>query len=143
LGTDNQNPATPDPNQAPGPALSSPEDKLLDQVFDIFNQAGMQNIQRCHLMSATLIKAPGQPQKTLVRMSSEKTKINIYSQKKLLKKLSFKIFLNEDLTKQDGRIFKRAREHVKQGLLHSTWTKGGKVFAKSSDKGTPFEVTNL
>jgi hypothetical protein len=103
----------------------------------------MQNILRSHLLSATLIKAPGQPQKTLIRMNSEKTKINIYSQKKLLKNLTFRVYLNEDLTKYDGKIFKRAREHVKQGLLHSAWTKGGKTFAKSSDKGTPFEVSDL
>jgi hypothetical protein len=76
-------------------------------------------------------------------MKYEQYKINIYRQKKLLKTLPYKLFLNEDLTKEDGRIYRQSRKHVKEGLLHSTWTKGGVVYAKTLPNGTPYEVKNV
>jgi hypothetical protein len=124
--------------------LSTPshEDKIIQQILETFDQAGLQNIHRDHFLSVKTIKQPGMPNRILIKTRSEKVKINIFKQKKLLKKLPYKLFINEDLTKTDGNIYKRARDHVKQGILHSTWTKGGKVYAKSTENGTPYVVSD-
>jgi hypothetical protein len=118
------------------------EEKIIAQISSIFIQAGLTNFKPQQICSATSVKIPGLENRILIKLCSEKAKINIFSQKKLLKSLPYKLFINEDLTKEDGKKFKKAREQVKQGILFSTWTKGGKVFGKSSPKGSPFHISD-
>jgi hypothetical protein len=49
--------------------------------------------------------------------------------------------MNEDLTKEDSLIFKKAREEMKQGRLHSVWTRAGLVWVKTSEAGQPFQLS--
>jgi hypothetical protein len=122
---------------------SSTEMRYISRIYEVLSQAGMQDIAQEHICSASIIKIPGQPQRILFRLNSIKSKINIFKQKKLLKSLPFRVYLNEDLTKEDGRIYKKSREQVKDGLIFSTWTKGGIVFAKKSENSKPFEVLDI
>jgi hypothetical protein len=43
-----------------------------------------------------------------------------------------KIFISEDLTALEARIFFLARQLKKAGAIHTTWTKDGKVFVRRS-----------
>jgi 5-bromo-4-chloroindolyl phosphate hydrolysis protein len=63
-----------------------------------------------------------------------------FYQKKKLKNCGKKYYINEDLTKQDSKIFRKARQEVKEGVLSACWTKGGVTWAKSTPEGKPFIV---
>jgi hypothetical protein len=77
---------------------------------------------------------------TIVTLINEHVKNNLYLQRTKLKKLGGKIYINEDLTREDSKIFKRAREEVKSQKLHSTWTRYGKVYGKLTESGKPFVI---
>jgi hypothetical protein len=62
------------------------------------------------------------------------------AQRKKLKQCSQKYFINEDLTKPDAKLFRQAREDVKAGILHTCWTKNGRVWAKASPEAKPFLI---
>jgi hypothetical protein len=124
-------------------SASNAQGRIISQVIGVLQQAGLKDIHTDQVSSIHTIKAPGQPNKILAKLKSEHYKINIFRQKKLLKSLPFKVFINEDLTKEDGKIYRIARKRVKDGILHSVWSKGGIIYAKTSDKGSPFEVKDL
>ena len=41
-----------------------------------------------------------------------------------------RIFVNEQLTKKNAGLFKKARELRRNGVIDSTWTYNGRVFVK-------------
>jgi hypothetical protein len=128
-------------------ASSTPEsriqNRLILHIIDFLTRAGMSDICPAQFDSVTTIKSQGASNRLLVRMKQERYKINIYKQKKLLKNLPQKIYLNEDLTKEDDKIFRKTRQHVKEGIIYSAWTKGGVVYAKTTPDSTPYAVTEL
>ena len=52
-----------------------------------------------------------------------------------------RIYVNEQLTKKNAALFKKARDLKKQATIDSTWTYNGKVFLKKSQSGSPIEIT--
>ena len=44
------------------------------------------------------------------------------------------IFINEDLTRVDGQILRKALKAKKDGGYHSVWTSYGKVFARKTQR---------
>jgi DNA repair exonuclease SbcCD ATPase subunit len=109
----------------------------------ILGQAGIQNVKENDISSLDKVSVPGKDNKNtywLIKMKSESAKTNLYSQRTKLKNAEKKIFLNEDLTKEDAIIFRKARQRVKDGLLQSTWTWGGVVFGKCDANGKPFQI---
>ena len=52
-----------------------------------------------------------------------------------------RIYVNEQLTKKNAALFKKARDLKKQAKIDSTWTYNGKVFLKKSQSGSPKEIT--
>lgn len=137
--------AEPEQNEAEAAAVSSTppsiHERLINQVCDTLNAAGFKNVSTEQFLSAYIIKSQGQSSRVLCKLTSEQYKMNIFRQKKLLKHCSSRLYLNEDLTKTDGKIYANARLHVKEGILHSTWSKGGVIYAKRSENGVPFVVT--
>lgn len=117
------------------------EKRLIAHVCGQLSRANIKDVSPSQIASATTIKVPGQQNRILLKFISEKQKINVFKQKKLLKDLPYKAFINEDLTKSDGQIFKKTRQDVKSGILFATWTKGGIVHAKASKEGEPFVVS--
>jgi hypothetical protein len=89
------------------------------------------------------ITVPGNatPDIYVFKLRSEEKKRLIFSQRMKLKNYKHKLFLNEDLTKSDSSLFKKARADVKSGKLFSTWTKNGLVWGKLSDSGKPFLIS--
>ena len=52
-----------------------------------------------------------------------------------------RIYVNEQLTKKNAALFKKARDLKKQAKIDSTWTYNEKVFLKKSQSGSPKEIT--
>ena len=52
-----------------------------------------------------------------------------------------RIYVNEQLTKKNAALFKKARDLKMQATIDSTWTYNGKVFLKKSQSGSPIEIT--
>ena len=48
-----------------------------------------------------------------------------------------KVYVNEDLTRTDGLILKKALRQKKSGSYTQVWTAHGKVFARCERGGTP------
>lgn len=51
-----------------------------------------------------------------------------------------RIFVNEQLTKKNAGLFKKARELRRNGVIDSTWTYNGRVFVKKTQTATPEEI---
>lgn len=129
------------------PTQGDPESTIyhryVTSMRKILNEAGIDGIDDTDFSDFIRINIPNQTgsnQVTLVKMVSESKRDRLYMQKSKLKNCSSKFYLNEDLTSHDSKTFKRVRKEVKEGSLHSCWTRGGQVWAKSTQEGKPFPV---
>jgi uncharacterized coiled-coil protein SlyX len=111
----------------------------------IFGEAGIVGVKADDVDELVKINTPNQQgasHSILLKFSSEAKRNKLFFQKKKLKNCKEKYYINEDLTKDIARIYKRTRQEVKNGTLHSCWTKFGTVWAKSAPDGTPFSIAN-
>ena len=74
----------------------------------------------------------------------------IYKQKKELRDISEKLFINEDLTPKKAVMFSKARKLKKDGKIHNTWTHDSIIYytvSENDDKPkkilTEVEITKL
>lgn len=116
---------------------------LTASVLDVFKQADIQDITKDDIDSIIRITPAGQSQFLLMRMKSPKAKSRLYSQRTKLKQLSYRAYINEDLTTEEATNHKKARSRVKEGLLHSCWTIDGLVFGKATADGKPFQIKDI
>lgn len=126
-----------------GDGLEINDDNRVTSLIESLSQAGIQNIQETDFTSIDKVSISGKENKGiywLVKMVSEKAKNNLYSQRTKLKNSDKRIFINEDLTKEDAIIFRKARQRVKEGLLLSTWTWNGVVYGKCEANGKSFQI---
>ena len=113
---------------------------MISHLVDLCKECKITDFNITDIASSALVKSPGSTQRDslIIEMQSVYKKNQFYAQKKLLKKCKERVFVNESLTKVDSQIFRKSRADVKNGKLFATWTNNCKVWAKSSDKGTPF-----
>jgi hypothetical protein len=138
-------PAVPrNPQDNEGADLPRPDmqEILKDKIFEVFHEAGIVNVLREDIVNIQKFKLQGQPSLLIVKMVNEAKKIVLYKQRTKLRNCSTKIYMNEDLTRQDSQLFKQGREDVKNKRLHSVWTLNGRVFAKKEEQGKPFVYRN-
>ena len=76
------------------------------------------------------------PPPIIVRFCNKKIRNVILSRKRRLRESGF--FINEHLTPANSKLFFEARREVANHKLHSTWTRGGKIFAKETERGPAF-----
>jgi hypothetical protein len=122
----------------------TPQLKYAKSIMKVISEAGIENIQETDIGTIQKINIPGNASNSsilIVKMSSEGAKATLYAQRTKLKNCSSKIFLNEDLTREDATVFKKAREEVKKGKLFTAWTKSGLVWVKTSETGKPFQIS--
>lgn len=123
---------------------NQPRDTLLKlSVMKIINDVNIEGILPEHIVSINKITPAGKPAFLMVRMSSPDLKKKLYTQRTKLKNCSDRVYINEDLTKEEATIFKRARQQVKQGTLHSCWSSDGLIYAKTSTDGKPFQLRDI
>jgi hypothetical protein len=125
------------------PADGSTHDKYLTTMRKILEEAKFLGFHDTDFLEFTKINIPNQTgpnHVVLLKMVCESKRDSLFAQKNKLKNCASKIFINEDLTRHDAKIFKRVRGEVKSGSLHSCWTKHGLVWAKATQDGKPFPV---
>ena len=65
----------------------------------------------------------------------------IYSQR--VRQLKDKnIYISEDLTMAESNLFYKARQLKKKKIIHSTWTKEGKIYVRQKAEDEPIESNN-
>jgi hypothetical protein len=121
----------------------SRHDSYSNSIMQVLQDAGITDIKAEDFCSIMKITPSGQPSFLLAKISSIKQKMKLYTQRTKLKNCTTKVYMNEDLTKDDGLIYKKARKDVKEGVLHSCWTLGGLVYGKSSPEGKPFQIKDI
>ncbi len=83
------------------------------------------------------------PRKLMVKFRSKKMRDDFYSNRKktpITPSSSDNIYINEDLTQLRSKLFHDARNLVKIGKLHSTWTQYGNVMVKSTNNDKPTAI---
>ena len=67
----------------------------------------------------------------IVRFVNKKSKIKVLKNVRKLKGTN--VYINEHLTKKNGKIAKKARLLRREGKISNTWTRDCKVFVKTID----------
>jgi hypothetical protein len=116
------------------------QDKYIKTFHQILNEANFEGVSQSDFLGSTRVTSPSKNNFIIFRLSSPEKKNQIFSQRTKLKGLTHRIFINEDLTREDAAIFKRARSEQKNGKLSSVWTRDGKVWGKATDSGKPFVI---
>jgi hypothetical protein len=130
------------PIQNPDSNLSKHQRHLV-ALNATLEEAGITNLTDDDFSEFVSINTPNQAgagSTILIKCVSEAKRDLLFSQRFKLKNCASKIYINEDLTKWDAKIFKRARNEVKNGTLHACWTKSGLVWAKATESGKPFPI---
>jgi hypothetical protein len=124
----------------PASNLTERQSTFKEIFMKKIKEAEIKGVELSDLSSVHFGKGHDSKNFVILTMSNEQAKNILYFQRTKLKKLEGKIYINEDLTKEDSRIYRKTREEVKQKKLFSTWTHHGKVFGKLSEIGKPFHI---
>jgi hypothetical protein len=132
-GINLKSPAT--SNEEPKPNL---HELLKNKVMETFSEAGIDGLHKEDIINIQTMKTPGQPNTMILKLINESKKLHLYRQRTKLKNCATRVFMNEDLTPYDSKIFKLGRDQVKADKLFSVWTLNGRVYAKREAHGKPF-----
>lgn len=125
------------------PQEASLHNKYSLAFMNFLLEAGMTNVSESDFCGFKKINFPSNvgPHVTVqVKFVSQDKRDNVYKQRSLLKKCAKKLYINEELTRLDAKIFKKARKEVKEGTLVSCWTNSGIVWGKTTPDGKPFPI---
>jgi hypothetical protein len=114
------------------------QDIMKNKVMEVFEEAGIEGVAKTDMVNIQKFRLQGQPSLMIIRMNNEGIKNRVFKQRTKLRQCSTKIFMNEDLTRQDAQLFKFGRDEVKKKMLHSVWTQNGRVYAKKEENSKPF-----
>ena len=124
-------------------SLREKKDRMLNEFLDGLKTAGIATeayrITPEHINLSRAIRIPGQPGLVLlIRLKSEEMRDHIYKNRTKMKIVRpRKIYINEDLTKEDSIKLSKARKEQKAGNLTSVWSYNGKVYARAG-QSDPF-----
>ena len=115
---------------------------MLARFLQNLELEGIKGVTTDDIAYSRIIKVPGNSQNQailLIRFRNEEKRNHVYKLRTKLKLLTNqKMFVNEDLLKDDAQLFNKAQQEVKDKKLHSVWTLVGCVWAKSSERGQAF-----
>ena len=96
------------------------------------------------LSMTTLIRIPGSTGLVLlVRVKDYDTRDLVYAKRTRVKIIEDrKIYINEDLTREDADKLTEARKAMKEGRYTSVWSNNGKVYVRTDPDTTPFCVSD-
>lgn len=124
-----------------GARPKTPISSYLNSLMKVLQEAGIDSIQAEDIATCQKITISGETDNKhflLVKMTSEKAKSLLCSQRNKLKTCKQRIYMNEDLIKEDANLFMKAREDIKKGKLHSAWMRNGLVWGKTTETGQCF-----
>ena len=115
--------------------------RVEDQVLEALSERGVsireEEISACHTLGK---RKPDGTQTVIVRFVSRKSKVRTMMDAKKLKGTG--IYINEHLTRKNGRIAKEARDLKKAGRITGTWVKDCKVWIRNRD-GNPVQIRSV
>ena len=111
----------------------------LDAVVDVLQNklkvsVGPNDIDRCHPVGKPNVNGL---KPIIVKFKTYNAKREVYSSKSNLKGNPDKIFITEDLTKQNRKMVATLLTKVKAKSIHSFWTIDGKIFFKDDESADP------
>lgn len=134
-----------------GECIPKPENDSVDQIISIcHNKLGI-NLVNDDIESIKRIRRKTHangitPPPMIVKFRSTNIRNKIYGLRKNLRSSSPdtpRIYINENLTPDNAKVYAQCRNLVKMKKLFSTWTFGGIVYAKLTPEKTekPFQIT--
>ena len=79
----------------------------------------------------------------LVKFKNQSLHNILYQKKRMLRKETQQVFINEHLTTRRSQLFYQVRQMRKQRKVHGTWTQSGNILVKINEDSTPIAVTNI
>ena len=79
----------------------------------------------------------------VVRFAYTSTKQDVMASRKNLRRTAKDIYINDQLTMMNGKIFSRARFLKRNGVFHAVWTTLGKVIVKRTESSSPIWIKTL
>jgi len=114
------------------------------KVVSFFNEALQLNLTQYDINNAHRLGPKGKGKFSsdiIVKLSSNIVKQDIMRNRKKLKHLDHRIYINEDLTQLRASLYKKAREQVKHKHLYTAWTRDGNIFVKLHDNSKATKIT--
>ena len=119
-------------------SLKDKKKTMMGEFLAALTSSGLEGITEDDIALSRAIKIPGQTGLVLmVKIKQDEVKDKIYAKRTRIQSGEKKLYINEDLTKEDAIKLNKARKAMREGEYLSVWTYGGKVFAKMSERGTP------
>ncbi len=83
------------------------------------------------------------PRDILVKFENQSLRNIMYQKKRMLRKETQQVFINEHLTTRRSQLFYQVRQMRKQHKVFGTWTQSGNILVKIHEDSTPVAVTNI
>ena len=124
-----------------------PESELKTQVISFFNNSMLKNLTQLTVSDIDRCHPVGKPnsdevQQILVKFTNYESKRLVISAKKSLRNNPDRIYINEDLTRQNYAILRALRSLQKSGRIYSSWSVNGKTFAKVYETSSPVRLAH-
>ena len=116
------------------------ESSLLTLFGKMNVKISTSDISICHRLKSP--RKGGIPP-VIVKFTNRKARDLVYAARTQLKPST--VYINEDLTKRNSKIFAEARKLVKSGKIHKAWTNKGHVYIKEDNQQScpPKQIKNL
>lgn len=118
---------------------------LLEVKFDSFTTARRVGKHRDDRPRPIVVSVKDMFLKQIILKNKRLTPITLDKIKLLGKPIGDKtqyLYIDENITPMNGRLFKRARELKKQNIVKFAWTRNGTVFVRQGEKTKVIAVSN-
>jgi len=107
-------------------------------AIDVCNKLKV-NLHPEHIDSVMRVgkKDDNRPRNILLTVITQRKKVQILREKKSLRHLAERIFINESLTPKRGALFAVTRKAAKEKKIFSTWTREGRIYIKLGENDNP------
>ena len=128
--------------------LREKKDLMLNEFLAGLRTAGISTesyqITADDISMSRAIRIPGQPGLVLlIRLKEDSVRDHIYKKRTQMKIVRpRKIYINEDLTKEDSIKLSKARKEMQNGRFTSVWSFNGKVYVRASNDTDPFCISD-
>ena len=107
-----------------------PESELKTQIISFCNNSMLKNLPQLTVSDIDCCHPVGKPnsdgvQQILVKFTNYESKRLVFSVKKSLRNNPDRIYINEDLTRQNYAILRALRSLQKSGRIYSLWSVNG------------------
>lgn len=121
------------------------DENTTEKVVNFIKQNLSINITAQDIVSAHRVgrKYGEKPRTVFTRFNSVWKKDEVYDSRFSLQNLEEKVFINEDLTEENMKLFFEARKLVRAKVLYTTFTKHGIVHVKKRKGGKNVKVQNM